>query len=504
MPRAIWSGVDQLRAGQHPGQAVQRRVPQERAASTRSTPAPASRIKHKKVSAADGDEVPYEAIVKGYELSSGDYVTVSDDELAALDPEASRTIDIEEFVDLVDIDPLFYDSAYYVAPDKATTKPYALLTQAMEESGKVGIARFVMRTKQYLCAVRPKDGALVLSTMVYADEVNDADGDRGDRRRSRTSSSPRRSWTWRASSSSRWPPTSSPRSSTTPTANQVLGLIERKAAGDDGDRRPAGGDQRGQGRRPHGRPRGQRQGGQGGPQAPPGRRRRPAPSEERRDAREEARRASRPSAGRPASSRSTGASSRSPTSTRCCTRRRVHQGRGHRLLRAHRAGDAAAHRRPRRHACAATRTGSTRRRSSRSAARRTAPSGSAPSPVPATATAPSATAPSTRWPALAWSANMAALEIHAPMARGADIDAPTMCVFDLDPGPPTGIPECAEVALDIRDVLDDLPGSSASRRRRARRGCSSTCRSTRRTPTSTAPRSRRPSPRCSRSTTRRA
>jgi DNA end-binding protein Ku len=76
-------------------------------------------------------------------------------------------------VDLVDIDPLFYDSAYYVAPDKATLKPYALLTKAMEESGKVGIARFVMRSKQYLCAVRPKDGALVLSTMVYADEIND-------------------------------------------------------------------------------------------------------------------------------------------------------------------------------------------------------------------------------------------------------------------------------------------------------------------------------------------
>jgi DNA end-binding protein Ku len=112
--------------------------------------------------------------VKGYELASGDYVTVADDELASLDPEASRAIDIEEFVDLADIDPIFYDSAYYVAPDKATLKPYALLAQAMEESGKVGIARFVMRSKQYLCAVRPQDGKLLLSTMVYADELNDA------------------------------------------------------------------------------------------------------------------------------------------------------------------------------------------------------------------------------------------------------------------------------------------------------------------------------------------
>src|SRR5690606_27898936 len=106
-----------------------------------------ARIKYQKVSAADGEEVPSEAIVKGYELSSGQYVTVGDDELALLDPEASRTIDIEEFVDLVDIDPIYYDSAYYVAPDKATTKPYKLLVTAMEQSGKVAIARFVMRSK---------------------------------------------------------------------------------------------------------------------------------------------------------------------------------------------------------------------------------------------------------------------------------------------------------------------------------------------------------------------
>jgi DNA end-binding protein Ku len=131
-----------------------------------------ARIRYKKVSADTGDEVPTEDIVKGYELPSGEYVTVSDDELAQLDPKASRTIDIEEFVDLADIDPVYYDAAYYLAPDKATVKPYALLCRAMEESGKVGIARVVMRTKQYLCAIRPQDGVLVMSTMVYADEVN--------------------------------------------------------------------------------------------------------------------------------------------------------------------------------------------------------------------------------------------------------------------------------------------------------------------------------------------
>lgn len=130
-----------------------------------------ARVKQKRVSAVDGNEVSYDDIVKGYELASGEYVTISDEELAALDPVAARTIDILEFVDLADIDPLYYDSAYYLVPDEATAKPYKLLATAMEESGKVGIARFVMRTKQYLAAVRPKDGRLLLSTMVYADEI---------------------------------------------------------------------------------------------------------------------------------------------------------------------------------------------------------------------------------------------------------------------------------------------------------------------------------------------
>ena len=172
MPRAIWSGAISFGLVNIPIKlyaAVSRKTVSFNQLDART----GARIKYKQVSAADGEEVPAEQIIKGYELSSGAYVTVGDDEMASLDPDASRTIDIEEFVDLADIDPLFYDSAYLVAPDKATLKPYALLCQAMEESGKVGIARFVMRSKQYLCAVRPKDGALVLSTMVYADEVND-------------------------------------------------------------------------------------------------------------------------------------------------------------------------------------------------------------------------------------------------------------------------------------------------------------------------------------------
>jgi DNA end-binding protein Ku len=171
MPRAIWSGSISFGLVNIPVKlysAVSRKTVHfnQLDASTKS------RIKQKRVSAETGEEVPYDQIVKGYELAGGSYVIISDDELASLDPKAVRTIDIDEFVDLADIDPVFYDAAYVLAPDKSS-KPYALLARALEDSGKVGIAHFVMRTKQYLAAIRPKDGKLLLSTMVYADEVND-------------------------------------------------------------------------------------------------------------------------------------------------------------------------------------------------------------------------------------------------------------------------------------------------------------------------------------------
>ena len=170
MARAIWSGSISFGLVNIPVKlysAVSRKTVSFNQIDRRT----GARVKQKRVSAVDGSEVSYDDIVKGYELSSGEYVTVSDEELAALDPEAARTIDILEFVDLVDIDPLLYDAAYYLVPDEATAKPYKLLATAMEQTGKVGIARFVMRTKQYLAAVRPKDGRLLLSTMVYDDEV---------------------------------------------------------------------------------------------------------------------------------------------------------------------------------------------------------------------------------------------------------------------------------------------------------------------------------------------
>ncbi|MEJ7584577.1 MAG: Ku protein [Acidimicrobiales bacterium] len=172
MPRAIWSGTISFGLVSIPVKlynAVSRKSVHFNQIDTRTN----SRIKQKRVSEADGTEVPSEALAKGYQLGSGEYVIITEEDLAALDPEVSRTVEIEEFIDLTDIDPVFFDAAYLVAPDKATVKPYALLQQAMDASGKVGIARFVMRTKQYLAAIRPVDGKLMLSTMVYADELND-------------------------------------------------------------------------------------------------------------------------------------------------------------------------------------------------------------------------------------------------------------------------------------------------------------------------------------------
>ena len=134
-----------------------------------------SRVKQKRVSAATGEEVPYEDIVKGYELGPDTYVTISPEELNALDPKATKSIDIEDFVDLDQIDPIYYDHPYYLAPDKGGAKAYVLLRRAMQETNKVGIARVVLRTKQYLAAIRPLGNALVLETMLYPDEVNPLD-----------------------------------------------------------------------------------------------------------------------------------------------------------------------------------------------------------------------------------------------------------------------------------------------------------------------------------------
>jgi DNA end-binding protein Ku len=132
-----------------------------------------SRIQLKRFCGEEDIEVPYEEIVKGYETSPGQYVVITPEELEALDPKKTRTIDIEDFVDLDDIDPLFYEHPYYLAPDTGASKPYKLLLEALKETNKVAIARVVIRSKEYLTAIRPAGDVLTLETMLFADELID-------------------------------------------------------------------------------------------------------------------------------------------------------------------------------------------------------------------------------------------------------------------------------------------------------------------------------------------
>jgi DNA end-binding protein Ku len=171
MPRAIWTGAISFGLVNVPVKlysAVSSKTVRFHQLDSES----GARVRQKRVSAATGDEVPFERIVKGYEISPDHYVVIEPEELDALDPEASRTIDIEDFVDLEDIDPLYFDHPYYLAPNTGAHKSYKLLLDAMRDTGKVGIARVVLRSKQTLCALRAADnGVMVMSTMNYADEI---------------------------------------------------------------------------------------------------------------------------------------------------------------------------------------------------------------------------------------------------------------------------------------------------------------------------------------------
>ncbi|MFP3907752.1 MAG: Ku protein [Acidimicrobiales bacterium] len=172
MPRAVWSGAISFGLVSIPVKlftAVSSKTVRFNQIDRRT----GSRVRQRLVSEADESEVARSDIAKGYQLRPGEYVLVDDSELEALDPKAEHTIDIEEFVDLADIDPIYFDRPYWLAPDPATAKPYALLAQTMAESNKVAIARFVMRSRQQLAAVRSVDGRLVMSTMNWADELVD-------------------------------------------------------------------------------------------------------------------------------------------------------------------------------------------------------------------------------------------------------------------------------------------------------------------------------------------
>jgi len=170
MPRAIWSGAISFGLVNVPIKMYSATSPKAVRFHQISSKTGA-RIRQKRVDPSTGEEVPFEEIVKGYEISPDRYVLIDPDELDALDPKATKTVDIEDFVDLEDIDPIYYDHSYYLAPSDAGAKAYRLLLDAMKESGKVGIGRVVIRSKQQLCALRPTGDVLTLSTMLFGDEV---------------------------------------------------------------------------------------------------------------------------------------------------------------------------------------------------------------------------------------------------------------------------------------------------------------------------------------------
>jgi len=130
------------------------------------------RIRYKKVNERTGDEVPQDRIVRGFDLGGGEYVILTEEELESAEPKKSRQIEISDFVEQADIDPVFFRSSYYLAPEGAgADKAYALLRQAMADADRVAIATLVMRNKEYLVAIRPEDDALALHTMYFSDEV---------------------------------------------------------------------------------------------------------------------------------------------------------------------------------------------------------------------------------------------------------------------------------------------------------------------------------------------
>ena len=170
MPRAIWSGAISFGLVNVPVKlysAVSRKTVRFHQLHDETQ----ARVQQKRVDSQTGEEVPYERIVKGYEVSPDRYVVIAPEELEALDPEKTRTIDIVDFVDESDIDPIYYDHPYYLVPDQGAGKAYRLLLEAMREAGKVAIAKVVIRSKESLVAIRPAGEVLTMSTMLFHDEV---------------------------------------------------------------------------------------------------------------------------------------------------------------------------------------------------------------------------------------------------------------------------------------------------------------------------------------------
>lgn len=179
MPRPIWSGAISFGLVSVPVKLFPA-VSQKDVSFHQIDKSSGSRIRYKRVSEKTGREIPYDRITKGYEIDDEKYVVIDPKELEQFSPEATKRIDIEDFVDLPEIDPIYYEHTYFLAPDKGGDKAYALLRRAMDESDKVGIGRVVIRTKQYLAAVRPYGKkAIALETMYFPDEINEEEEIRG-------------------------------------------------------------------------------------------------------------------------------------------------------------------------------------------------------------------------------------------------------------------------------------------------------------------------------------
>jgi DNA end-binding protein Ku len=170
MPRAMWSGAISFGLVNVPIKMYTAARSQDVRFNQLHEP-DMSRIRIKRFCIEEDTEVPPEEIVRGYEVSPDSYVTVSDEEMDALAPTVTSGIEIEEFVDLSEIDPVFFENSYYLVPDKGGAKAYALLRAAMRDANKIALGRVVLRSKQYLVALRPAGKALSLSTLYYPDEV---------------------------------------------------------------------------------------------------------------------------------------------------------------------------------------------------------------------------------------------------------------------------------------------------------------------------------------------
>jgi DNA end-binding protein Ku len=170
MARAIWSGSISFGLLNVPVK-LYSAVARRSIALREIRESDSARIKHRRIAEGTDEEVPYEEIIKAYEVTPGQYVPISKDEMASMAPEKTRAIEVQDFVDLEEIDPIYFDSPYYLGPADGAERAYSLLAKAMASSGKVAIARFVFRNKEHLAALRTSGDVLTLTTMRFADEV---------------------------------------------------------------------------------------------------------------------------------------------------------------------------------------------------------------------------------------------------------------------------------------------------------------------------------------------